>query len=301
MQDVTIDRNKYIGGSDIPIIMGISPFKKRYDLLLEKAGLKQSQFSGNEYTEYGNVMESKIRDYVNQSMTHKYYEDKLINGDVRCHVDGFNGSSILEIKTTSQVHSLVDDYKVYLVQLLFYMNEYNVEVGNLVVYERPQDFNEELMEHRLQFFTIYKKSYEELIKKIYESVNQFRYDLQKLKENPLLSEEDFVPLELVKLSELVIEYEQRLVEMKNIEKACKGFKTNLFNAMKQYDVKKWTTTNNIQITRVDGAKEETITSQVFDEESFKNDFPDLYEKYIKTEIKTKKATDGYVKITLPKK
>ena len=29
MQNVTEDRNKYIGGSDIPVIMGISPFKKR--------------------------------------------------------------------------------------------------------------------------------------------------------------------------------------------------------------------------------------------------------------------------------
>ena len=37
MQDtVAKDRHKYIGGSDIPIIMGISPFKSRYDLLLEK-------------------------------------------------------------------------------------------------------------------------------------------------------------------------------------------------------------------------------------------------------------------------
>ena len=42
--DVTIDRDKYIGGSDIPIIMGISSFKTRWDLLLEKAGLKEDTF-----------------------------------------------------------------------------------------------------------------------------------------------------------------------------------------------------------------------------------------------------------------
>ena len=30
------DRQKYIGGSDIPAIMGISPFTTRYDLLLYK-------------------------------------------------------------------------------------------------------------------------------------------------------------------------------------------------------------------------------------------------------------------------
>ena len=57
MQAVTVDREKYIGGSDIPIIMGISPFKSRFDLLLEKAGLKENDFTGNEYTEYGNKLE----------------------------------------------------------------------------------------------------------------------------------------------------------------------------------------------------------------------------------------------------
>ena len=44
------DRDKFIGGSDIPIIMELSPFKSRYDLLLEKAGLKDDTFSGNIYT-----------------------------------------------------------------------------------------------------------------------------------------------------------------------------------------------------------------------------------------------------------
>ena len=36
MQDVTKDRDKYIGGSDVPIIMGLSPFKTRWQLLREK-------------------------------------------------------------------------------------------------------------------------------------------------------------------------------------------------------------------------------------------------------------------------
>ena len=60
--DVTIDRFKWIGGSDIPAIMGISPFTTRFDLLLFKAELKENDFKGNEYTRYGQVMEPKIRD-----------------------------------------------------------------------------------------------------------------------------------------------------------------------------------------------------------------------------------------------
>ena len=64
--DVSIDREKWIGGSDIPAIMGISPFTTRFDLLLFKAQLVESDFGGNEYTKYGQTMEPKIRDYINK-------------------------------------------------------------------------------------------------------------------------------------------------------------------------------------------------------------------------------------------
>lgn len=301
MQNVTEDRNKYIGGSDIPVIMGISPFKKRYDLLLEKAGLQENEFNGNEYTEYGNVLEPIIRDYVNQGLEHKFYEDKLINEDIRCHVDGFNGTSIVEIKTTSQIHHSVDEYKVYLVQLLFYMSQYNVNNGILLVYERPKDFNEEFDENRLQVFKVDINDYQDLVEKIYQEVDRFRYDLQMIKDNPLICEEDLLPKELVEVSNEVIKYEKMLIEMKNIEKTCKSLKSTLFKSMEEHNIKKWTTINNVQITRVDGSKQETITTEVFDLEAFKNEHPDLFTKYMKTETKIKKATEGYVKITLPKK
>ena len=301
MQNVTEDRNKYIGGSDIPVIMGISPFKKRYDLLLEKAGLQENEFNGNEYTEYGNVLEPKIRDYVNQGLEHKFYEDKLINEDIRCHVDGFNGTSIVEIKTTSQIHHSVDEYKVYLVQLLFYMSQYNVNNGILLVYERPKDFNEEFDENRLQVFKVDINDYQDLVEKIYQEVDRFRYDLQMIKDNPLICEEDLLPKELVEVSNEVIKYEKMLIEMKNIEKTCKSLKSTLFKSMEEHNIKKWTTINNVQITRVDGSKQETITTEVFDLEAFKNEHPDLFTKYMKTETKIKNATEGYVKITLPKK
>ena len=50
MYDVTIDRDKYIGGSDVPVIMGISSFNTRWGLLQEKAGLKVNTFTVNKYT-----------------------------------------------------------------------------------------------------------------------------------------------------------------------------------------------------------------------------------------------------------
>ena len=154
-ESVKQDREKYIGGSDIPIIMELSPFKSRFDLLLEKAGYKKNDFEGNVFTEYGNVMESKIREHINLTHQSDYKEGKCIeeipsewdvtpNGmKIRCHTDGENETSILEIKTTSQLYDNVDDYQIYLVQLLFYMMMTGKRFGMLAVYKRPDDMSED--------------------------------------------------------------------------------------------------------------------------------------------------------------
>ena len=195
MQDVRTDRNKFIGGSDIPIIMNISPFKKRFDLLLEKADLLEDEFEGNIYTEYGNILEPKIRKYINKLKNTNYIEYKKIDGNIRCHLDGFNDVSVLEIKTTSQVRKKVSSYKKYLVQLLFYMQQTNVEKGLLAVYERPKDFCEEFQEDRLQMFDIDIKDYDELLKEINNAVKKFMEDLEKIKENPFIEEWELEEME----------------------------------------------------------------------------------------------------------
>lgn len=195
MQDVRTDRNKYIGGSDIPIIMNISPFKKRFDLLLEKADLLENEFEGNIYTEYGNILEPKIREYINKLRNTNYIEYKKIDGNIRCHLDGFNDVSVLEIKTTSQVRKKVSSYKKYLVQLLFYMQQTNVEKGLLAVYERPKDFSEEFHKERLQMFDININDYDELLKEINNAVEKFIEDLEKIKENPFIEEWELEEME----------------------------------------------------------------------------------------------------------
>ena len=195
MQDVRTDRNKFIGGSDIPIIMNISPFKKRFDLLLEKADLLEDEFEGNIYTEYGNILEPKIREYINKLKNTNYIEYKKIDGNIRCHLDGFNDVSVLEIKTTSQIRKKVSSYKKYLVQLLFYMQQTNVEKGILAVYERPKDFSEEFHEERLQMFDIDINDYDELLKEINNAVKKFIKDLEKIKENPFIEEWELEDME----------------------------------------------------------------------------------------------------------
>ena len=63
---VKTDRNLYTGGSDVSAIMGLSPFKTRWDLLQEKAEIKPIEQISNPYIEYGNTLEPLVRDYINE-------------------------------------------------------------------------------------------------------------------------------------------------------------------------------------------------------------------------------------------
>ena len=295
-KSVKEDRERYIGGSDSPIILGISPYKTRYELLLEKAGLKEDDFEGNIYTEYGNVMEEKIRSYINEKYDTAFVEGKHIEGDIRCHTDGENKDYILEIKTTSEIHENIDDYKTYLVQLLFYMYHTRRHLGMLAVYERPEDFNEEFEKERLHIYSLKIEDYQELINKINNEVDQFRIDLQKLKENPFLTEEDLLPIDLTKISYEIIALENKLKEYKKIEQEQKELKEQLKKAMEEKGIKSWQTPNGAKITLVEDGKDKEVMK--FNEKKFMGENQDIYNKYLESKIQ--KGKNGYVLITLPK-
>ena len=294
MQDVKVNREKYIGGSDIPIIMGISHFKTRFDLLLEKAQLKENDFDGNDYTEYGNTMEPKIRQYVNVLFKRDFKEDKLIKDDVRCHFDGLENDMILEIKTTSQIYQNVNDYKVYLVQLLFYMMYADKEYGMLAVYNRPEDFDERFDSDRLQIHTVKLDDYKDLCVEIMESVEQFRQDLQRIKENPFLTEEDLIDNSVVSLAHEVISLEEQLQSYKELVKKYDDFKARLKTAMEENNVDHWEMSTGTKVTLVPNAEDKTVKK--FNEKKFKEENELLYNKYL--EDKIQKGRNGYVLITL---
>lgn len=298
MQDVRIDRNKYIGGSDIPVIMGISPFKTRFDLLLEKAGLKENDFEGNAYTEYGNVLEPKIRDYVNEKYGFNFIETKTIIDDCRYHADGDDEEKqcMLEIKTTSQIYENVRDYKLYIVQLLKGMMMKNYKWGKLFVYERPENFDEEFDEKRLLHFNISIDDYTDWCDEINKAVDQFRIDLAKVKENPFITEEELLPIDLTELSNKLVVLENKLAEYKVIETEAKQLKEQLKKAMENNGVKTWETPKGVKITLVPDGEDKVVRK--FNEKLFKDNNLDLWDEY--SEEVTQKGKAGYVRITLPK-
>ena len=299
--DVTIDRDKYIGGSDMPIIFGISPFKTRWQLLLEKA---EPEAHHNNMTtreiEYGNTMEPKIRDYVSEVERTHFEPDQRIEGDLRANVDGWDGESILEIKTTSQIKETLPEYKHYLVQLLFYMMIYDTDDGILAVYERPGDFNEEFDNERLEIFYVDRHKYKELCDEIAVKVKKFREDLERVRENPLLTEEDLQPKAVVEAAKWVVRVEEQLQFYKRVEQEAKAAKQLLKREMDKANVKTWITDGGVKITNVpDG--EDTMVKEL-DTDSLKKDLPELFRNaedggYMAEKLK--KGRSGYVRITLP--
>lgn len=298
MDTVRDERWRYIGGSDIAAIMGISPFKTRFQLLQEKAQIIEPDFKGNEYTEYGNVMEPKIRDYVNETLGRNFAPDVLMNGVFRFNLDGLDKEccEVLEIKTTSQIHGKLEDYKVYLVQLLPYMRMAGAVRGFLAVYQRPDDFDETFNPLLLTVYEVHIDDYSDLLEEIDTQVEMFKKDLEKLRENPFITEEELQPKEVVEYANKVLALEQQLESMKQLEKELKSAKAELKRLMQENDVKKWITPNGTKITLVpDG--EDTIVS-AFNEKKFAEEKPDIYAEYL--EEKLKAGRSGYVRVTLPK-
>lgn len=304
--DVTKNRHMFIGGSDVPIIMSLSKFKTRYQLLLEKAQLVEPESADNIFTRYGNIMEDRIRKCVNQHYIQCPFEESKETEDYkRYHADGYNGYSILEIKTTSDMPDVpsinYEPFKKYLVQLLFGVLLNRVTNGLLAVYRRTDDenglFDEVFDEKNLQRYHVYLLDYEQLVGEINLECDRFWDDLQKMIstytfENRIMDEEEFLPKsELVPLANKVIGYEEQLAKMKLVEKQIKTSKDNLLAEMEKHDVITWTTPKGTKITRVKGSQ-----SLVFDSAMFKKEKPDIAKNYQKP--LTRKP---YIKITLKDK
>lgn len=309
--NVLVDRDKYIGGSEIASILNISPFKTRWELLQEKAGILKSEFSGNVYTRYGDVMEEKIRNYINKDLKEPFKEDttivehEIIN--FRCNHDGLNSDTNLEIKTTSQVHENLVDYKYYVVQLLWGMILAKRPKGVLAVYDRPEDFNEEFDEKRLQIFEITIMDFTGWVQEIIEETEKFIVELAKLKENPFLSEVELLPQDIQTRVNALQRMEEQIAFAKKIQEKYEEEKEKLLQEMKKLDKTSIETPNGTKITLVKGKPDEEVEEEYYDESKFAlenaelwNKYHDVLELYKETKKVIKKGRKDSLRITIPK-
>lgn len=303
--DVTKDRYKHIGGSDLAIIMGLSPFKTRWQLLLEKAQIVEPEEVDNEYTRDGHRNEELIRNYYNSEIfindpleeTQTFSEDNVY----RYNADGQNSELVWECKRVGETtYNLINDprdkeCKKYLVQLLKGMEINKKEKGLLTISLRDGEFydNPELKE-----FYININDYQDYLKEIDECVTMFLEDLNKLRNNPELQESDFVPAEIVNYANEIQLIEDKLKIYKQLEKEQEELKTKLYKSMLQAGIKTWTTPNNIKITLVEEIPSTTIIEEKFDEETFKKENEEEYNKYIKQVEKKKSGKKGFIRVSI---
>ena len=66
------------------------------------------------------------------------------------------------------------------------------------------------------------------------------------------------------------------------------------------EVKSWKTINGTSITRVDGTEATSSVVKAFNEDKFKSENEELYNKYLEDKTVEAKGRSAYVKITLPK-
>lgn len=311
--NVTIDRHKYVGGSDLPTILGLNAKygTSIYDFAREKAGIIPNSFKGNQFTKYGQKMEPVIRDYINSVYGVNYLEDTIIDSTrgYRGNTDGIDRNAdipILEVKTFGE--ELDVDY--YTAQCQFYMETFNQPACRLVGYKRPVDFytgvdyelenddsyfNLEFDENNIVEHTIYRDP--KLWAKIEERIIAFKKAVEKLRKNHDMTEAEFNKIfygtDLIKASNKMAKLETKLLKYKDIEKEHKKVKEDLYNLFEERGILSFDT-GTMKITKVAPTSYDTVS---IDTDRLKKENEEIYNEYKVTKTTNKK---GYILITAKK-
>jgi len=309
-KNVTVDRHKYVGASDLPNILGysIQYGTTPYIWAKIKAGIIPNDFKGNEHTKYGQLMEPIIRDFINSKYMFKFVEDTSTDEKkhLRGNCDGIDrlSEALLEIKTYGSELNI--DY--YNPQIQMYLEMFNMPECWLVGYKKPEDFytgtdydleNEDVYfncsfdEENIVVHRINRDK--EVWGKIYSNICRFQQAVEELKTNNDLTEEAFNSImygsDLVVMVDKVNELEQKLIAFKPLQEEYNDFKEKLYQLMVDNDCKS-IDRETIKITRVDPS---SSTKEVIDEKKLKKEKPKIWEEF-KTEKTTNKK--GYVLITV---
>jgi len=73
-----VDRKQFIGASDVPAIVGVSPWKTAYDVWAEKTGLVEENVENEIATTVGKYMEAGLAKYVNERIGKIVEEQKRV-------------------------------------------------------------------------------------------------------------------------------------------------------------------------------------------------------------------------------
>lgn len=278
-KNVTEKRTQYVGGSDVPVILGLSKYKTQFELAKEKAGIVQPDKSSNPYIQFGNKMEPLIRDYINTKNSLNFHPDTFINKDdmIRSNVDGIDleNKMLLEIKT----HGANPTERVYEAQMQLYFHQTDCDYGWLAMYHRPKNFDLEFDRKNLVIKEIERD--QGYIEKILDSIETFWIRVEYLKEKTDMTEQEYYSIgnDIDKLVARVERFELQMLEFeekaKLIKAQQKDFREQLYQKMEENDIKK-IDTGDLVITRV-----LPTTRKSIDSTKLKKEKPDIYDQYLK--------------------
>ena len=112
-----------------------------------------------------------------------------------------------------------------------------------------------------------------------------------------VKQENEMAIKILEIENQISNYE---IQKKELEKEASEFKSKLMNLMIDRGVKSWKTPNKITFTVVEGKEPAKVIEKKLDVESFKEQEPDMYKKFLIEEEKIKNGRKAYLKITLPK-
>ncbi len=278
-KNVTEKRTQYVGGSDVPVILGLSKYKTQYELAREKAGIVQPEFISNPYIQFGNKMEPFIREYINTVNSLNFITETFVDKQnmIRSNVDGIDleNKILLEIKT----HGANPTEKVYEAQMQLYFHQTGCSYGWLAMYHRPSDFDLEFDRENLVIKEIERDT--GYIEKILDAIETFWIRVEYLKEKPDMTESEYYSIgnDVDKLVARVERFELEMLEFekktKVLKEQQKEYRELLYKKMEENDIKK-IDTGDIVITRVLPTVRKSVDST-----KLKKEQPVIYDQYLK--------------------
>ena len=301
------DRDKYIGGSDLPKVIREGSAER---LIFEKTH-EQKDFASI-YTEFGNIAEPLIREYVSRV----FYDNENIDPSTvvieregklgfRGNLDGDNTvrKEVIEIKTLGENYyedpsAYVKKLGDYRIQVWYYMGIKSYFNGKIFIFKRPKI----LLDKPFDKWTV-KELYERqteveefVITEMEERLEMVDVDDEK-RFAPMFNKVDITD-EVNRRIELIdkafekhnqskdkpteSEDEKLLVEFKELEEMEKNITARKKEILEHF-IEKYRENETFEI---DGnsfiyTAERTGTRKSFNSKAFESDNPELYQRYIK--------------------
>lgn len=279
-------RKNGIGGSDIAAIMGLSSYQTPYQVWLNK--LKPVENKDTEHTRRGRLLEDVVVKFWQEDTKKNivqescdpfliYYHKKypfLFGSPDRIYIDK-KGKGILECKTTLMNIDPDDLPKHWFCQIQWYMGIVGLEFGEIaymsnffktgrVKYNFVQEFFDKMVEYAIYFWE------EHIIKKVppqFFNSSDIESIYKKHVDGSIIeaTQETYSVYQSLKaVREKIKPLEKEEENLKFILKSV--IKDNESIKFGDINLATWKATND---------------REIFDEENFKNDHPELYNKYIK--------------------